>query len=357
MLDAHSEIAILPETWLYVALDRLGCIEKFSNPWQTSLFLNEIWKNLKAYPDPAAYVVAREALKDPRYVGPTAQLLERFGRAYANERRTRIWGEKTPGHALWLPQIRELFPRARVLFIVRDPRDVVVSYDDRWDEGRRDTDYILSTAALLKYYLRHLLHHPAFPSEQVRWVKYEVLTAQPAAELEQICDFLGVDFEQSMLAFYRRHANVEHDTPDGRYHALLSKPATTEKIGRYREALSLSQIALIERFLAEEMLAVGYSPANSHSASFSPYEEKSFAKAERNYQEMVAGVIRRRFRRRGKLKVRAYQLFGRALGIVPSWRVATSGKEWRSRSEQPAITAASQSSPPPANGSTPAGSE
>jgi len=80
MLDAHSEIAILPETWLYVALDRLGCIEKFSNPWQTSLFLNEIWKNLKAYPDPAAYVVAREALKDPRYVGPTAQLLERFGR-------------------------------------------------------------------------------------------------------------------------------------------------------------------------------------------------------------------------------------------------------------------------------------
>ena len=352
MLDAHSEIAILPETWLYVALDRLGCIEKFSNPWQTSLFLNEIWRNLKTYPDPAAQVVAREASKEPRYVGPTAQLLERFGRAYANERHARIWGEKTPGHALWLPQIRETFPRARVLFTVRDPRDVVVSYDDRWNQGRRDTDYILSTTALLKFYLHHLLHHPAFPPEQVRWVKYEVLTAEPAAELEQICDFLGVDFEQSMLAFYRRHANVEQDTPDGRHHALLSKPATTERIGRHREALSPSQIALIERFLAQEMLAVGYSPASSHSLSFDPHEEKSFAKAEHYYEEMVAGVIRRRFRRRGTLKVRAYQLFGWALGIVPSWRVAILEKDWRLRSEQPAGTAAMHASPTPANGIT-----
>src|SRR5215831_16783535 len=56
MLDAHSEIAIFPETWWYAALDRLGCSMEFSDPWQTSLFLNEVWRNLKSNRDPAARV-------------------------------------------------------------------------------------------------------------------------------------------------------------------------------------------------------------------------------------------------------------------------------------------------------------
>jgi len=336
MLDAHSEIAIFPETWWYVILDRLGCMDEFTDPWQTSLFFNEVWENLRSFRDPAARVVALEAARQLRYVGPTAPILEKLGQAYANERHARIWGEKTPGHALWLPQIRSLFPQARVLFMVRDPRDVLVSYDDRWDEGRRDTDYVTSTAALLKHYMTHLLSRPGFPPEQIHWVKYEALTSQPQAELEQICGFLGVDFEPRMLAFYRRHANVEQEMAEGRHHALLSKPATTEKIGRYRQALSASQIALVERLMGQEMQALGYPLSGSDGISFAAKEKRSFAKAEGYYQEMVSGEIRRRFRRKGKLKLWAYHLFGRALEIVPSWRVATTDREWQLLAEEPA---------------------
>ena len=331
MLDAHSDIAILPETWMYVVLDRLGCLEEFSNPWQTALFFNEVWKNLASYRDPAARVVALEAAKERGYLGPSARLLERLGRAYAKERNAKIWGEKTPGHALWLPQIRMLFPQARILFMVRDPRDVLVSYDERWDEGRRDTKYLVSTASLLKYYLSHLLRRPAFPPAQVQWVRYEALAANPAAELQRVCNFLGVGFQQSMLAFYRRHANVEHEMPEGRHHALLSRPVTTEKIGRYQEALTQTQIALVESLLGEEMQSVGYSPSNSHLAPLTHVEKRALSEAEEYYQQMVSGEIRRRFRRRGRLKVRTYQIFGRALGIVPSWRVAVSENDWRRR--------------------------
>jgi O-antigen/teichoic acid export membrane protein len=349
MLDAHSNIAILPETWWYVVLDRLGCIEEFTDPWQTSLFFNEVWENLKSYRDPAARVVAGEASKLPRYVGPTARVLETLGQAYASERHAKIWGEKTPGHALWLPEIRDLFPRARVLFMVRDPRDVLVSYDDRWNRGRRDTEYLVSTAALLKFYLVHLLYHPAFPPEQVRWVKYESLTAEPSAELEQICGFLGVDFEPSMLAFYEKHQNVEEEMAEGRHHRLLSKPATTEHIGRYQQVFSPSQIALVERLLGKEMQALGYPLSNANGHGFAVREEKAFAKAEVYYQQMLSGEIRRRLRRKGKMKLRAYQTFGRALDIVPSWRIATTRGDWRSLAEEPEKLEAVQP-PPPAPG-------
>jgi hypothetical protein len=312
MLDAHSNIAILPETWWYVVLDRLGCLEEFTDPWQTSLFFNEVWENLKGYRDPAAQIVASVAAKEQGYVGPTVRLLERLGQAYANERQARMWGEKTPAHALWLPQIRDLFPRARVLFMVRDPRDVLVSYDDRWNRGRRDTEYLISTAALLKFYLVHLLHHPGFPPEQIRWVKYESLTAQPSAELEQVCGFLRVDFEPSMLTFYHQHENMEQDMAEGRYHLLLREPATTDHIGRHQKVFGPSQIALVERLLGEEMQILGYPLSNRSGIAFTPHEERAFTKAEGYYQQMLSGEIRKRLRRRGKLKLLAYQMFGRA---------------------------------------------
>jgi O-antigen/teichoic acid export membrane protein len=333
MLNAHSNIAIFPETWWYVVLDRLGCMEEFTDPWQSSLFFNEVWKNLKSYRDPAARILAEEASRQPRYVGPTVRLLEKLGQEYAKERKAAIWGEKTPGHVLWLSQIRELFPRARVLCMVRDPRDVLVSYDDRWNRGRRDTNYLISTAALLKFFLTHLLHRSAFPPEQVHWVKYESLAAHPAEELEQVCSFLQVDFEPAMLEFHHRYQNVEDEMPDGRHHRLLSKPATTQRVGRYREVFAPSQIALVERFLGEEMRALDYPISDGPRVNSTYREERALKKAEVYYRKMVDGDIRKRLRTRGTLKLQAYRMFGRALDVVPSWRVATTERDWQSLTE------------------------
>lgn len=333
MLDAHSEIAIFPETWWWTSLDRLGCTSEFSNRWQSSLFLNEVWKNLRQYPDPAAHVVAREASKQPRYTGPTAPLLRTLGQAYAKQRNARIWGEKTPAHALWLEQIKDLFPQARVLFMVRDPRDVMVSYDDRWNRARRNTEYLTAVAALLKYYLFHLFERPGFPPDQVLWVKYETLTTQPAVELQRICEFIEVQFEPAMLNFYHRQKNVESDTPDGRHHRLLSSPATPDHIGRYKKALTASQIALAELLLSQEMQALGYPLSDSSAVLFTSEETKCLEKAKRYYAQMISGSVRKKLRKRGMLKVRAYQMFGRVFDLIPSLRVPASDRDWSSLAE------------------------
>ena len=330
ILDAHSDVAIFPETWWYVVLDRLGCIDQFTAAWQYRLFLHEVWNNLKSYKDPAARIVAWEASRHPNYTGPAVRVLERLGQAYARERNARIWGEKTPGHALWLPQIHALFPRAKVLFMVRDPRDVLVSYADRWDQGRRDTEYLISTAALLKYYLTFLIHRPSFPAEQVQWVRYESLAAQPTVVMQDVCRFLQIEFEPEMLEFYHGQKNVEEDMPDGHHHRLLSKPPTTEHIGRYHQALSLSQIALVERLLGTEMQALGYSVSDRNGHVFSGNEEQVFRRAEIYFGQMLSGDIRKRLRRKGTLKLRTYQILGRALRVVPSRRVAITSEDWQS---------------------------
>ena len=333
MLDAHSNIAILPETWWYVVLDRLGCCEEFKDLWQTSLFFNEVWGNLKSYHDPAARILAGEASKEPRYVGPTARVLENLGRAYAKERNARIWGEKTPGHALWLPQIRDLFPRARMLFMMRDPRDVLVSYDDRWNGGRRDTSYLVGIAALLKFYLVHLLYQTEFPLEQVHWVKYEALTAQPAAELGEVCSFLGVDFEPSMLAFHEQHQNVKQEMAEGHHHRLLAKPATTSQVGRYRQAFSSSQIALVERLLAGGDARVRLSPFYRKQQYLHRARIESLQKSRAVLQPNARRRFSQEIAQKWQAEVAGLPDFGRALDLVPSWRVATTQRDWRSLAE------------------------
>jgi O-antigen/teichoic acid export membrane protein len=333
MLDANSAIAVFPETWCYVILDRLGCLQNFNGPVEYQLFLNQVWDNLRFYNDPAARVWAQEAAKQPSYVGPTATILNTFGRAYAQDKGARIWGEKTPGHVLWLPQIHDLFPNAKIIVTVRDPRDVLVSYDDRWGGGRRETAFLMNTAALVRYYLRRCFDDPGFPPDRVFIVRYEELTSRPLPLLKAICQFLEVDFQPSMVDFYE-HSENWIATDEAKHHALLKKPATNARVGRYRTALTLEQIWSVEGFLADEMKVLDYPP---HQDSAGDVKQKidtdAVALAQRQYEQMQAGVFRRKFRKRGKLILLSYKNLGKILSHLPVKRVARTAEEWREKAK------------------------
>jgi hypothetical protein len=331
MIDAHPEVAIFPETHMLGVLDFVGALESFRDSWQYILFMNEVWANLVDYSDPAATVWAEHAIRQPKYVGPTADLLHEIGRAYAIAREARFWGEKTPGHALWLTAIRTLFPSANIIFTVRDPRDVLVSYCERWNAGRCDPQFVMESAANVRYHLDRLLQAPAFPREQIHWVRYEALTADPELEMRHICRFLKVDFVPEVLTFYQRHANVEHETPDGVHHKLLSKPVSRERVGVFRRTFSPSLLSLIETFLTEEMTALGYSPEAPLHVTRTSEEHEANLKALRHYHDIAIGRIRTQQRTRMRRKIWLYRHFNRVLACVPSSRIAVSSEDWRQR--------------------------
>lgn len=333
MLDSHPAVAVFPETWCFVVLDRLGCLRNFDDPWQYTLFLNQVWDYLRLCNDPAARVVAHQAMKRPSYVGPSAPILDSLGRAYAEARGARMWGEKTPGHVLWLPQIHHSFPNARIIVTVRDPRDVLVSYDDRWGLGRRDTAFLMRTAALVRYYLRRFLDDPAFPSDQIFLVKYEELTSRPAPLLTELCQFLNIEFEPSMVEFYVRSANWVENTAK-KHHALLSQPTSSERVGRYRSALTSDQINAIDEFLSVEMQSLGYARDPETAPHSQPTKNARAAiRAQARYEQMQAGAYRRKLRRRGRLVLRCYKHLGSALALFPTRRMASDSEAWRVRAD------------------------
>ena len=336
MIDAHPQVAIFPETHIYGVLDFLGALQKFDSRWQYTLFLNEVWSNVASYSDPAAAVLAKLASENPTYQGPTKAVVEEMGRAYARARSASIWGEKTPGHALWLGDIREMFPNAKIIVTLRDPRDVLVSYCQRWNSGRFNPRFVMESAANIRFHLNCLLNGGEFPPEQVHWIRYEHLTAEPESVMRDVCRFLEVDFAPQMLTFYRSHENIERETPDGVHHRLLGHPVSRERVGRFRHALAPSLLAMLEEFLAEEMLLLGYSRETTSALTPTPAEKRAKRRGVQAYLEISSGRIRKRQRVRMRLQTWLYEHCGRLLNTFAATKLAVSPEDWRARFESSA---------------------
>lgn len=100
--------------------------------------------------------------------------------------------EKTPDHALCLDAIQQIVPDAKILYLVRDPRDTVRSLFEAGGESWGDwAPTSLQDATRL--WLRSV--RPWFPRKRdprILLVRYEDLTSD-AAELERIASFLGLE--------------------------------------------------------------------------------------------------------------------------------------------------------------------
>jgi len=113
----------------------------------------------------------------------------------------RIFVDKAPAGTLNLPVVAKLFPEARILFAVRDPRDVVLSCAMNAFQMNSLTYAFTSLAGSAACYDAAMglarVYHGLLPLA-VREVRYERLVEDFAGELEAICAFIGAPFEAAM---------------------------------------------------------------------------------------------------------------------------------------------------------------
>ncbi|MHB9758213.1 sulfotransferase family protein [Streptomyces sp. BYX5S] len=107
--------------------------------------------------------------------------------------------EKTPSNAFVYQRIRDCWPDARFVFLLRHP----VSIAQSWHEGDPDKrTYDEACVDALRY--MKAVDHARKGLTGGHTVRYEELTADPEARLRALCTFLGVDFEPSMLEYGER---------------------------------------------------------------------------------------------------------------------------------------------------------
>ena len=98
-----------------------------------------------------------------------------------------VWGDKTPVYMGELPLLAALFPDARVVHIVRDPRDCVLSTETAWGNAP------LRTAQEWADRVRRCrAAGGALGAGRFLELRYEDLTDDVRTQLGRIFDFLGV---------------------------------------------------------------------------------------------------------------------------------------------------------------------
>lgn len=113
-----------------------------------------------------------------------------------------IWGEKTPEYISHLPLLKEIYPDARFIHIIRDVRDYCLSINRAWGKNmyraaQRWSDDVEKAR----------IDSRAFCSDYIE-VKYEELITSPETTLRSLCSFLGVEFDPSIIELSRPSENL-----------------------------------------------------------------------------------------------------------------------------------------------------
>lgn len=128
----------------------------------------------------------------------------------------KMFVDKHPMNTAKLPLIRKLFPAARILFAIRDPRDVVLSCFRRHFEINGVMHEFLTLEGTAKLYDRVMdfaqVCRQKIPFE-VFDHRYEDLVSDFEGQIRSVCDFLGLDFRESMMNFAATASGLDIRSP------------------------------------------------------------------------------------------------------------------------------------------------
>ncbi len=153
---------------------------------------------------------AAESLKNLPGLSPL-QLFDKFLIDESLRNHKTIPCEQTPQTIFSLDTILESYPGDRVIIMVRDPREVLLSQKYKWMRRKFSGGKIPfkeSLRARINYHpiiiskiwnsvMRAANRHKNHPS--VILIKYEDLIQFPAKTVQRVCDHIGINFSQYML--------------------------------------------------------------------------------------------------------------------------------------------------------------
>lgn len=187
-----------------------------------------------------------------------------YGRLFAlfhehNAERTgkRRWGDKSLHVEHYADRVFVEFPDARIIHMIRDPRDRYASVRRRHGRnvsrvGAATGRWLISTRAG-----RH--NRERYP-DRYMLVRYEDLARDAEATMRRVCAFIGEDYSPYMLSM---NGVPEHRDRGGNssFGDLEPGAISTRGIGRWRDVLSSSELAFVELVAGRQLAAVGYERA------------------------------------------------------------------------------------------------
>lgn len=169
------------------------------------------------------------------------------------------WGNNVPKDIFSVREILGFYPQAKILICVRDVRDFLVSYRDKWrlasPQGKdrlKKLYHPLVTSLLWKSSVKQIaVVETLGQPENVMTVRYESLVEDPKTVVRQICDFIEEDFEEAMLDVRTHNSSTQVD----------KEGIFPSSVGRWRQQLTNEEIFIAQQIAGRELQRFGYERA------------------------------------------------------------------------------------------------
>lgn len=138
--------------------------------------------------------------------------------------------DKEPLNFFHLGLIALMFPRARVIWCRRDPRDVAVSmYGENLSLEETLTTDLAGIGHYINQQVRLMRHWQSVLPLPILESHYEQLARNPEAQARRIVDFAGLPWDPACLNFHRSQRAVQSPS-----RWQVRQPVHTRSIGRWR---------------------------------------------------------------------------------------------------------------------------
>lgn len=176
-------------------------------------------------------------------------------------------GDKNPAYSLFIHRVHQLFPEAKIIHITRDYRDNYLSLVK--------VNFEVPIVPLVIYRWKFALHQAwrlkkKYPG-LVYSIRYEDLAADPEPRFRELCDFLGIGYDPSVLSFYQKKSEVEKAYAGSeeirQVHQSLFNPISTSRMNLWQTEMSPRDIRIADLVAGKSAEKAGY---KRQYTSFSP---------------------------------------------------------------------------------------
>ncbi len=180
-------------------------------------------------------------------------------RTFLNLNDEETWCDRTAVAWEQIPVFLNLFPKGKAIHIYRDPRAVLLSFKKyTFLKGNAYLDSIFASSAMLNF-----LKQPEIAKDhRILLIKYEDLVSNPESEIKNICSFLEIDFENSMLDVASFKDKFGNRFDGNSSHFKPRKSIDSKSVNLWEDGLSKEEIYFSEKILSKELSAYEYSLKN-----------------------------------------------------------------------------------------------
>jgi hypothetical protein len=205
--------------------------------------------------------IESRVLEECRNIGDFLRIIME---AMCRQQGVRRWAEKSPGHTLYIPEIKRLIPDSLIIHIIRDGRDVALSLANfgriqpfLWDGGK--------TLPALGMYWTWMVQKGRTAGRQVGQdyyeLQYENLVQNPRGTLAALGRFIDHDLDYARIL---RTGIGSVSQPKSSFQDVTSSEGF-KPVGRWKQKYSPRELAEFESLAGDCLEELGYTLATDLS--------------------------------------------------------------------------------------------